>query len=85
MHSVKYLLRMVKQEWYKQRGLTDSRTVPTPGVPLALNTVPFTATVAPGPAGLGVTISVMVARAGATVIAVGADMLPARLLLAAGI
>ncbi len=66
-------------------GLTDSCTVPTPGVPSALNTVPFTAIVAPGPAGLGVTVSVMVARAGATVIVAGADVLPARLLPAAGL
>ena len=73
------------QERYGQRGLTESWTVPAPGVPLALNTVPFTASVAPGPAGLGVTVSVMVARAGATVIVVGADVLPARLLPAAGL
>ena len=72
-HHIPFI-EMDVQERYGQRGLTESWTVPAPGVPLALNTVPFTASVAPGPAGLGVTVSVMVARAGATVIVVGADV-----------
>lgn len=50
-----------------------------------MNTVPFTATVAPAFAGLGDTVSVMVARAGLIVSVVGADVLPVRGLPGAGL
>ena len=72
-------------EEVERSGLTESWTVPLPGVPSARNTVPFTATVAPAFAGLGDTVWVMVARAGPTVSVVGADVLPVRGLPGAGL
>lgn len=48
-------------------------------------TLPEAVTVAPGPAGLGVTVSVMVARAGPTVMVVGADVPGFRGLPGAGV
>ncbi len=59
--------------------------MPVPGDPSALVTVPVTVTGAPEPAGLGATVSVIVLLAGPTVSVVGADVLPARVLPAAGL
>lgn len=56
-----------------------------PGDPSAFVTLPATVTVAPGPAGLGFTVSVTVALGGPTWSILGADVLPARVLPGAGL
>ena len=58
--------------------------MPEPGLPLALVTVPLTVSVPFGVAGLGETVSTIVARAALTVIVVGVDVLGPRPELAAG-
>ena len=59
--------------------------MPLTGDPSAFVTVPDTVTVAPGPAGLGVTVAVTVALGGPTLSVLGAEVLPARVLPGAGL
>ena len=59
--------------------------MPVPGLPSAFVTVPATVTVPLGAAGLGVAVSVTVALGGPTWSVLGADVLPARVLPAAGL
>lgn len=59
--------------------------MPAPALPSALVTVPLTVTVLPAVAGLGFTVSVMVAAAAATVREAGPDVLPVSVPPAAGV